>query len=211
MMDPEGQVMGPFNINGEHFDMEVINETLYINDVEKWRIQNNTGIAHPFHIHDIQFNIDNINGGPVPLHLQGLKDVVLVMPMSYVEVIAKFEDFADDEVPYMYHYHMLHHEDDGMMGSFLVVDTTKNSIQSQLFSNWIIYPNPVIDFITVQTITMESNVEYKIFNDIGEKVISSQKNNTNNIEINVSQLPAGAYLIQLKSSGNQLTKYFVKL
>ena len=58
---------------------------------------------------------------------------------------------------------------------------------------------------------MESNVEYKIFNDIGEKVISSQKNNTNNIEINVSQLPAGAYLIQLKSSGNQLTKYFVKL
>ncbi|MBK9504069.1 MAG: multicopper oxidase domain-containing protein [Bacteroidetes bacterium] len=211
MMDPEGQVMGPFNINGEHFDMEVINETLYINDVEKWRIQNNTGIAHPFHIHDIQFNIDNINGGPVPLHLQGLKDVVLVMPMSYVEVIAKFEDFADDEVPYMYHCHMLHHEDDGMMGSFLVVDTTKNSIQSQLFSNWIIYPNPVIDFITVQTITMESNVEYKIFNDIGEKVISSQKNNTNNIEINVSQLPAGAYLIQLKSSGNQLTKYFVKL
>ena len=145
------------------------------------------------------------------MHLQGLKDVVLVMPMSYVEVIAKFEDFADDEVPYMYHCHMLHHEDDGMMGSFLVVDTTKNSIQSQLFSNWIIYPNPVIDFITVQTITMESNVEYKIFNDIGEKVISSQKNNTNNIEINVSQLPAGAYLIQLKSSGNQLTKYFVKL
>ena len=109
------------------------------------------------------------------------------------------------------HCHNLEHEDDGMMGSFLVVDTTKNSIQSQLFSNWIIYPNPVIDFITVQTITMESNVEYKIFNDIGEKVISSQKNNTNNIEINVSQLPAGAYLIQLKSSGNQLTKYFVKL
>lgn len=210
MMDPEGQVMGPFNINGEHFDMEVINETVYINDVEKWRIQNNTGIAHPFHIHDIQFNIDNINGGPVPLNLQGLKDVVLVMPMSYVEVIAKFEDFADDEVPYMYHCHMLHHEDDGMMGSFLVIDTTKNSIQSQLFSDWIIYPNPVIDLITVQTNTTESNVEYKIFNDQGETVISSQKNNTNNIEINVSQLPAGAYLLQLKSNGNQLTKYFVK-
>ena len=34
----------------------------------------------------------------------------------------KFEDFADDNIPFMYHCHMLVHEDEGMMGQFTVVD-----------------------------------------------------------------------------------------
>lgn len=128
MMCAQCQVAGPFNINGVHFDMNTINETVYLNTTEKWRVTNNTGIAHPFHIHDMHFYILNIDGGPVPNYEQGKKDVVLVMPMQYVEFITKFEDFADDSIPYMYHCHLLHHEDDGMMGSFKVIDTTATSI-----------------------------------------------------------------------------------
>ncbi|MBK9026145.1 MAG: multicopper oxidase domain-containing protein [Saprospiraceae bacterium] len=32
----------------------------------------------------------------------------------------KFEDYSDPAIPYMYHCHIPMHEDDGMMGQFLV-------------------------------------------------------------------------------------------
>ncbi|MES2395088.1 MAG: multicopper oxidase domain-containing protein, partial [Bacteroidota bacterium] len=60
MMSAVGQVAGPFNINGVHFDMNTINVTTYLNNTEKWRITNNTGIAHPFHIHDMHFYLLNV-------------------------------------------------------------------------------------------------------------------------------------------------------
>ena len=34
----------------------------------------------------------------------------------------RFEDYADPTTPYMYHCHLLWHEDQGMMGQFLVVE-----------------------------------------------------------------------------------------
>ncbi len=34
----------------------------------------------------------------------------------------RFEDYTDDVLPYMYHCHMLLHEDEGMMGQLLVVE-----------------------------------------------------------------------------------------
>lgn len=71
MMSAQGQVAGPFSINGVHFDMNYINVTTYLNTTEKWRVSNNTGIAHPFHIHDMHFYILNINGGAVPAYEQG--------------------------------------------------------------------------------------------------------------------------------------------
>ena len=42
-------------------------------------------------------------------------------PDTTVRVIARFEDYADPDVPYMFHCHVLQHEDDGMMGQFVVV------------------------------------------------------------------------------------------
>lgn len=211
MMDPEGQVMGPFNINGAHFDMEVINETVYINDVEKWRIQNNTGIAHPFHIHDIQFNIDNINGGPVPPQLQGLKDVVLVMPMSYVDVIAKFEDFADDEVPYMYHCHMLHHEDDGMMGSFVVVDTNKTGVNTLIANRFIFFPNPANDLLNILLEDKSALAKITILNALGDPVNLSFNDFIGETTINIATLPKGVYLLKINQDDKMLTKYFIKI
>jgi hypothetical protein len=37
-------------------------------------------------------------------------------------MITRFEDYADESAPYIYHCHLLRHEDDGLMGQFLVVD-----------------------------------------------------------------------------------------
>jgi len=118
-----GNLMGPFLINGSSFDMSTINYTVPLGNIEIWSLTNQTPISHPFHIHDVQFFILDINGNPPPPELQGLNDVVLVPAgMGNVRFIAQFNDHANDSIPYMYHCHMLTHEDMGMMGQFLVVD-----------------------------------------------------------------------------------------
>ncbi len=63
----------------------------------------------------------DINGAAPPANMRGRKDVVLVPGGNgVVRFITKFEDFFNDTLPYMYHCHMLTHEDDGMMGQFVV-------------------------------------------------------------------------------------------
>ncbi|NOX17789.1 MAG: multicopper oxidase domain-containing protein [Chlorobi bacterium] len=113
---------GDFLLNDSYFNMDVINYTIPFNNIEIWSITNNSPIGHPFHIHDVQFYILDRDGNVPPINEQGRKDVVFVHAMETVRFITKFEDFADDAVPYMYHCHMLTHEDRGMMGQFTVVD-----------------------------------------------------------------------------------------
>jgi FtsP/CotA-like multicopper oxidase with cupredoxin domain len=114
-------INGPFVINGAPFDMMTINYEIPFENIEIWELQNNSPISHPFHIHDVQFYILDINGNPPPAHLRGRKDVVHVPSgQGTVRFITQFETYYDDQFPYMYHCHMLTHEDDGMMGQFLV-------------------------------------------------------------------------------------------
>ena len=76
-------------------------------------------LPHSMHLHDVQFNILDRNGKPpVPIEA-GRKDTVLLWPNDKVRLIAQFLDYTGI---YMYHCHMLEHEDDGMMGQFEVVD-----------------------------------------------------------------------------------------
>ncbi len=207
MMCAQCQVAGPFNINGVHFDMNTINETVYLNTTEKWRVTNNTGIAHPFHIHDMHFYILNIDGGPVPNYEQGKKDVVLVMPMQYVEFITKFEDFADDSIPYMYHCHLLHHEDDGMMGSFKVIDTTATSISELEKNNFAVFPNPANDFLTI-TSAENKIFSVTIFNSFGEKIYSAQA--TTNLNVETVNFSSGLYFVQIIADKKSFTKKIIK-
>lgn len=115
-------------INGVQMDMSVINEVVKKGDVEIWRITNGAHTTHPFHIHDIQFQIldreqgDGSDPTPPNENERGWKDTVLLMPEEAVRVIAKFDHYADTQYPYMYHCHILEHEDAGMMGQFLVVE-----------------------------------------------------------------------------------------
>jgi blue copper oxidase len=208
MMCAQCQVEGTFNINGDHFDMNIINETVYLNTIEKWRITNNTGIAHPFHIHDMHFYLLNVNGGAVPDYEKGKKDVVLVLPNQYVEFITKFEDFADDSVPYMYHCHLLHHEDEGMMGSFRVIDTTSTgTFEIDSENNLSIYPNPANDFLNINAPDNEKCV-ITVFNSLGEKIHALKS--TISSRIQVSDFPNGIYFIQIKSDNKLFTREFIK-
>jgi FtsP/CotA-like multicopper oxidase with cupredoxin domain len=209
MMCAQCQVAGPFNINGVHFDMNTINETCYLNTIEKWRITNQTGIAHPFHIHDVQFYILNINGGAVPNYERGKKDVVLVKPMQYVEFITRFEDFANDTVPYMYHCHILHHEDDGMMGSFRVIDTVAAGItELQNQNDFLIYPNPANDFLNI-ALGDNNKTSITVLNSLGEKVFEVET--TANLKLEISNLPSGIYFVKIISGKQLAVGKFIKL
>jgi hypothetical protein len=39
-----------------------------------------------------------------------------------VDLLVRFTDYADPDTPYMFHCHLLRHEDQGMMGQFVVTE-----------------------------------------------------------------------------------------
>jgi blue copper oxidase len=112
---------GSMGINGRSMDKSRIDVQVPLGSTEIWEIRNATSLTHSFHIHDIQFRLLNRDGDPRMPNELGLKDTVLVDPGSAVRVIGEFADFADPQNPYMYHCHILEHEDAGMMGQFVVI------------------------------------------------------------------------------------------
>ena len=112
---------GMMSINGRAMDPERIDERIPLGSVEIWEIRNATPLAHPFHIHDVQFLVIERDGRPPLPQERGLKDTIVVEPGGTVKVKAEFADYADANLPYMYHCHILEHEDAGMMGQFVVV------------------------------------------------------------------------------------------
>ena len=163
-------VLGPFTINDVSFNMEVINDTVYLNDIEIWEIFNHSGIAHPFHLHNVPFYIIERSTGSVPLNEQGKKDVVLVKSNETVKFITKFNDFYNDSIPYMYHCHMLIHEDEGMMGQYLVVEKKINRIEEGFEKKYKeIYPNPSFGRFTIKS-TLDQIHTILIYNAQGKLI-----------------------------------------
>ncbi|MBM4172110.1 MAG: T9SS type A sorting domain-containing protein [Ignavibacteria bacterium] len=216
MMD----VAGPFLINGTSFSMNKINYLIPLNNVEIWELRNFTTIAHPFHIHDVQFYILDRNSSQVPLNERGKKDVVLVEPMETVRFITKFEDFANANVPYMYHCHLLTHEDDGMMGQFIVTQTTdveseKNLLPSK-FSLDQNYPNPFNPYTTIKYELIEKGfVTLKVFDLIGREIKTLLNEIKDPGEYNIlfdgSDLTSGTYFYVLSVNNNRITKKMLLL
>ena len=90
-------------------------------DVERWNVVNQSGQTHVLHVHDVQFQILDRNGAAPPLAEQGRKDTVVVRGGETVPLLLRFTEYADADMPYMFHCPILEHEDQGMMGQFLVV------------------------------------------------------------------------------------------
>ncbi len=109
-------------INGKKMDINRIDEQVKLDSTEIWEITNRSAMMmnmpHSMHLHDVQFQILSRNGRKPPLHEQGRKDTVLIMPGETVRIISRFHDYTGI---YMYHCHLLEHEDDGMMGQFEVI------------------------------------------------------------------------------------------
>jgi FtsP/CotA-like multicopper oxidase with cupredoxin domain len=103
-------------INGMTHDMARIDVETGLGTLEVWEIVSR-GMAHPFHLHGASFRILSLSGVPPPAHLAGWKDVVLVEDRA--ELLVAFNHLATPEHPFMYHCHILEHEDAGMMGQYV--------------------------------------------------------------------------------------------
>lgn len=108
-------------INGRKMESGRIDETVTVDTLEEWVVTNTMDLPHSFHVHDVQFQIASIGGNPPPPELAGWKDTVYLPPQTEFRLLLRFTDFTDRDAPYMYHCHLLAHEDAGMMGQFVVV------------------------------------------------------------------------------------------
>lgn len=114
-----------------------ITESPMLNSIEVWEIYNTTVDAHPIHLHGVSFQVissqkfeaeQDENSGilkdikleeqpvPPPKNDQGWKDTVKIMPDTVTKIIVKFTLSG----LYVWHCHILSHEDNEMMRPFVV-------------------------------------------------------------------------------------------
>ncbi len=200
---------GPFYFNDSTFNMMRIDYHIPLNSIEIWKLVNETMVAHPFHLHDEHFFVLDRNGNPPPPEESGRKDVVLVASGDTVRIITKFEDFVDPEVPFMFHCHILMHEDDGMMGQFVVTPAI-TSVSSPEQSNFLLYPNPVSESLYLNFKNEISAVEIHVLNILGKTVRIKNISNTDKATLYVGDLASGVYFVQVKSNGKDYSTKFLK-
>jgi len=104
-------------INGKPFAMGRIDERIPLGATEVWEIVS-PEMAHPFHLHGAHFRVLSEDGGQPKLWNRGSKDTVLVE--NSAELLVTFTRRAGEDAPFVYHCHLLEHEDGGMMGAFTV-------------------------------------------------------------------------------------------
>ncbi|SDC97840.1 multicopper oxidase family protein [Glycomyces harbinensis] len=113
--------LGEDAINGNPMAMERIDFGVRVDTVEVWEVVNDNGFLHNFHVHDVQFQVLEVAGEEPPPHLRGWKDTVPLIPGERNRLALRFSEYTDPNVPYMFHCHVLQHEDEGMMGQFVVL------------------------------------------------------------------------------------------
>ena len=84
---------------------------------EEWVIRNVAREQHPFHIHVNDFQVLSVDGKPY--QARSLQDIVPLPVRGVVRIRMRFRNFLG---AYVYHCHILAHEDAGMMG---IVDVTR--------------------------------------------------------------------------------------
>jgi Multicopper oxidase len=115
--------------------------------VEDWTIQNRSGEVHEFHIHQIHFLLLAVNGVPVPAQQQQFLDMINVPYWTgagpYPSVTVRMDFRGSDIGDFVYHCHILGHEDNGMMAIVRVnprSDSTRRTTRPFLVSwlDWMI-------------------------------------------------------------------------
>jgi FtsP/CotA-like multicopper oxidase with cupredoxin domain len=111
---PGGDV---FLIDGKMFDPDRIDTRVRLGAVEEWTIRNESDELHDFHIHQGGFQLVEVNGRPQSL--DGYYDTVNVPVRGEIKIIIPFTDLGMVG-KFVYHCHMLSHEDKGMMATIEV-------------------------------------------------------------------------------------------
>jgi suppressor of ftsI len=122
-----------FVIDGVVWDRDRVDQTVTLGNLEEWTIQNASEEFHVFHIHQGDFQVTEINGVAQPF--TGYQDVVN-LPVAVGSTPGEVKFLLKFDPPiivgeYVYHCHIVQHEDQGMMANVLVVDELAQVMKSQ--------------------------------------------------------------------------------
>lgn len=104
-------VFGQGMINGKLMDMSRVDVSTTVGATEIWEIENVVGMDHPFHLHGFQFQVLDRNGVAEPY--RAWRDMLNIPKHSTARIIVRYDDYPGK---WMFHCHILDHEDHGMMG-----------------------------------------------------------------------------------------------
>lgn len=112
------ETFDPFRtlIDGQTFDHDRVDQRVNLGATEEWRLVNTSADWHPFHIHVNDFQLIEVNGEPVDPW--SWEDTTPIPAFGEVLIRTRFLDFPGK---FVYHCHILDHEDRGMMGVVEVV------------------------------------------------------------------------------------------
>lgn len=113
-----------FLINGRTYDHHCVDTVVTLGDTEEWTIENTSREAHVFHIHQVDFQVIEVNGVAQPF--TGYQDTVNLPPASRSgpSVVKVIIPFTNPVIvgEFVYHCHIVQHADLGMMANIAVVD-----------------------------------------------------------------------------------------
>ena len=120
--DTDAMGKNVFTINDLLMDMNRIDFNVPDGTIEIWEVEGRDRVwPHNFHVHNAQFRVLDVAGEAPPPELAGWKDTVFIYPQTTVRFAVRFNSYGDPVNPFMFHCHMLFHEDQGMMGQFRIV------------------------------------------------------------------------------------------
>ncbi len=215
---------GQWTIDSLPMNMSTINDTIWVDKKEMWTIINTTNVAHPFHIHKVQFQVARYTGfigtdsttfgtytyPNLPAYMMGYKDDILIRANSTMTFVAAFDSFPsmmiDSMMAFMYHCHILTHEDNSMMHQFIVVDSLTyhggggmgtNKLTSR--NSLTLYPNPAGDIIYLKGSNIEAGT-VRISDLLGRTLKEVKlKAFDGSTSVSVADLPRGVVFVEWSS------------
>lgn len=220
---------GLWTIDGDTMNMEKINDTILVDTKEMWTIVNRTNVSHPFHIHKVQFQVvfvadtlgDTTYYPNLPANLRGWKDDVLVRAYHSVGFVTTFSHYPDTMIDpmngFMYHCHILPHEDGSMMNQFVVVDSMTYYGMEMGLAKYnttapvVVYPNPAGDVLNIQGLFREKGT-IRVCDILGRTLLEQPLMPfSGNTTLDVSGLPRGFVFVELSTpSGRETRKILLR-
>ncbi len=225
-----------WTIDSMPMDMDLMNDTILVGTTEIWTIENKTNKAHPFHIHKVQFQVLDITdslgnkvsvyNNTLPKHLMGYKDDVLIRAGTTLRFIAQFDHYGDTLMMhnqidmmngFMYHCHILTHEDSAMMHQFVVLDTASyNKVTGKHISikessltekaNLAFYPNPAGNVLNIKGYTAGKGT-IRFMDVLGRTVKEEKVAAINgNTSVQVDDLPRGFVFVEYVSGNIRMVQ-----
>ncbi len=206
-------ILGPdaFVLNHHLFGLSTIDYAVPLGNTEIWQITSTSFLSHPFHIHDVQFYILSINGAPAPAYQQGWKDLMLVPSHETVQFITRFSDYSDSLHPYMFHCHIALHEDEGMMGQFVVGNSPAGIMNVTQNNKMKVFPNPTKGLLYFE---MQDNISitHAAVINVSGQVQKQFDLNAASGSLDVSAVSKGLYFLRLTDTngGTYIKSYLME-